>query len=100
MATEPGTDELRARLASLSAECGCTMGGISLAVALAAAVLYFLTIGTLDLASGLQAAAIVFGASVTGKLLALGVARLRMIRLRRLLAARLATTEARHVHVH
>jgi hypothetical protein len=100
MAPEPGTDELRARLASLSAECGCRMGGIFLGVALAAAVLYFLTIGTLDLASGLQAGALVFGASVTGKLFALGVARLRMARLRRLLAARLATTEVRHVHVH
>lgn len=91
---------LRARLASLAGECGCTMGGVFLVIALAAAVMYFLVRGGLGMQSGLAALGLVFLASVIGKLVGLGAARIRMIRLRRILTARLETMEAHRVHVH
>ena len=97
---EPRVDELRARLATLAGECGCTMGGIFLAIALVVAVLYFLAKGGLGLQSGLAALGLVFLASIIGKLVGIGAARLRMARLRRILAARLTAVEASHVHVH
>jgi hypothetical protein len=97
---EPRIEELRARLASLASECGCTMGGIFLAIALVAAVLYFLIRGGLGLQSGLAAAGLIFLASVAGKLVGLGAARIRMVRLRRMLTARLTAAEESHVHVH
>jgi hypothetical protein len=37
---------------------------------------------------------------VTGKLVGIGAARIRMVRVRRTLAARLTATEGRHVHLH
>lgn len=96
----PRIEELRARLASLAGECGCTMGGIFLAVALVAAALYFLVRGGLGFQSGLAALGLIFLASVTGKLVGIGAARLRMVRLRRMLAARLTAIEDSHVHLH
>jgi hypothetical protein len=97
---EPRIEELRARLASLAAECGCTMGGIFLAIALVAALLHFLIRGGLGLQSGLAAGGLIFLASITGKLVGLGAARIRMVRLRRMLTARLTAAEDSHVHVH
>jgi hypothetical protein len=76
------------------------MGGIFLAIAFVAAVLYFLVVGGLGLRSGLSALGLIFLASVTGKLVGLGAARLRMFRLRRMLAARLTAIEGSHVHLH
>jgi hypothetical protein len=96
----PEIDELRARLASLASECGCTMGGVFLAIAVALAVVYFLVRGGFGVQSGLAALGLVFLASVIGKLIGLGAARIRMARLRRILAARLSAMEAHHVHVH
>ena len=98
--SEPTVEELRARLASLAAECGCTMGGVFLGIALVAAILYFLVTGAPGLQSGLAALGLIFLASVTGKLVGIGAARIRMARLRRMLTARLSTTESRHVHLH
>ena len=69
------------------------MGGIFLAIAFVAAVFYFLVRGGFDLQSGLGAGGLIFVASVTGKLVGLGAARIRMIRLRRLLATRLSAME-------
>jgi hypothetical protein len=97
---DPGIAELRSRVASLASDCGCSMGGIFLAAALTGAAIYFLIAGGLGLSSGLLALAFVFAASVIGKLVGLAVARIRMLRLRRMLAARLASLEGSHVHLH
>jgi hypothetical protein len=97
---EPRIDELRARLASLAGECGCTTGGIFLAIAFVVAVLYFLVRGGLGLQTGLAALGLIFLASVAGKLVGLGAARIRIIRLRRMLATRLTALEGSHVHLH
>ena len=97
---EPRVEQLRARLATLAAECGCTMGGVFLALALVAAILYFLVRGSLGLQSGLAALGLIILASIVGKLVGIGAARIRMVKLRRMLAARLTTIEESHVHLH
>ena len=76
------------------------MGGIFLGIALVAAILYFLVRGGLGFQSGLAALALIFLASVTGKLVGIGAARIRMVRIRRVLAARLTTNGRSHVHLH
>ncbi|MDQ3982776.1 MAG: hypothetical protein M3271_08885 [Actinomycetota bacterium] len=92
--------EVRRRIAALDDECGCTMGGIFLGVAAGLAVAYFLIGGGFGLGSGLSAAGFVFGASLLGKAFGLGAAKLRLLRLQRLLAAQLAPGEVDRVHVH
>lgn len=97
---DPWTAEIRSRIARLASECGCTMGGIFLAAAMAAAVAYFVITAALDFGSMLLAIGFVFGASVVGKFVGLGVARIRLLLLRRALSARRTSIEATHVHMH
>jgi len=98
--SDPRIVEIRSRMASLANECGCTMGGTFFAAAVALAVTYFLIAGRPDLGSGLLAIGFVFVASVVGKLVGLSVARIRLLWLRRVLTARLASVEVSHVHLH
>lgn len=98
--SDPRIGESRSRIASLANECGCTMGGTFFAAAVAVSVTYFLIAGAPDLGSGLLAIGFVFVASVVGKLVGLSVARIRLLWLRRVLTARLASVEVSRVHLH
>lgn len=83
---------LRSRIASLASECGCAMGGIFLVASAAGAAAYVLATGRPGLGSGLAALGVVGASSAAGKLTGIAIARLRLLRLRRLLEARLAAS--------
>lgn len=97
---DPRRAESRARIATLAGECGCTLGGVFLAVAFLLAVAYFGAGGRLAPGPVLLALGLVLAATLLGKLVGLGVARLRLLALRRSLLRRLASPEVRHVHLH
>ena len=92
--------EIRFRIARLANECGCAMGGTFLAIAVTTSIAYFLVAGEPGLRSGLLAIGFVFVASMVGKFVGLGVARIRLLWLHRVLTARLASVEMSHVHLH
>lgn len=90
---DPQKTELRSRIAALDNECGCTMAGIFLAVAVGLAAVYFVMAGGPSFSSGLLAGGFIFGAAIVGKATGLGVAQLRLLLLRRLLTTRLARVD-------
>jgi hypothetical protein len=97
---DPRRAQARARIAALAGECGCTLGGVFLAVAAVLAVAYFAAGGRVAAGPVLLALGLVLAASLLGKLVGLGVARLRLLALRRSLSRRIASPEVRHVHLH
>lgn len=98
--TDTRRAELRSRIATLGRECGCTMGGVFFAVAAMLTIAYFLATGLPSVGSGLLAIGFVFAASLLGKLVGLGVARIRLLALRHALTSRLSSLEVEHVHLH
>lgn len=93
-------EEIRTRIAKLANECGCNLGGVFFAAAMAAAVIYFLIAEGVGLGSVLVAAGLVFVTSIVGKFVGLYLARIRLLLLRRVLRARLASVGANRVHLH
>ena len=88
---DPRKAEVRRLIAALADECGCTMGGIFLVAATVVAIGWFVVNGGLGIGSAVIAGILVFAASLVGKAIGLGIARIRMLRLRHELAARLAS---------
>ncbi|HKY29571.1 MAG TPA: hypothetical protein VJM12_16655 [Pyrinomonadaceae bacterium] len=91
MESDAQITELRARIARLAGECGCLMGGILLTVAAATAATYFLVVEAPTLGSAALAISCAFIAFVSGKLMGIGIARIRLRLLRRALNARLGS---------
>jgi hypothetical protein len=91
---DPRKADFRRLIAALADECGCTMGGIFLVAATILAIAYFIIAGGLTIGSALLAIAVVFVASLVGKAIGLGLARIRLLRLRRVLSARLVSVRA------
>jgi hypothetical protein len=77
--SDPRTAELRSRIVHLENDCGCTMGGVFFAAAVAVAVTYFLIEGRPGIISGLLSIPFVLVASAVGKLFGLGIARIRLL---------------------
>jgi hypothetical protein len=92
----------RARIAALADECGCRMGGMFFFAAAAVGVAYLVAIGPFSPWTAALAAGVALAASLLGKLIGLGVARLRLLWLERLLTARLSdgSSEVTRVDVH
>ena len=88
---DPRKAEFRRLIAALADECGCTMGGIFLVAATVVAIGWFVVNGGFGIGSAAIAGILVFAASLVGKAIGLGIARIRMLRLRHELAARLAS---------
>ena len=88
---DPRKAEFRRLIAALADECGCTMGGIFLVAATVVAIGWFAVNGGFAIGSAVIAAILVFAASLVGKALGLGMARVRLLRVRSELAARLAS---------
>lgn len=84
-------EERRIRLArarAYAAECGCSLAGVFLLLSAALVALYGIISGSLSRADALVGTLVVFGASIVGKLLGIGVARLRLALLARYIIAR------------
>jgi hypothetical protein len=92
--------ELRSRIVTLGQECGCAMGGVFLAGAAVLTIAYFLATGLPSVGSGVLAIGSVFVASLLGKLVGLGVARVKLLAIRHALTSRLSSFEVEHVHLH
>jgi hypothetical protein len=92
--TDPRKAEFRRRIATLADECGCTMGGAFFVAAAALTLGYFVVKGGVDAGSALGGAVFVFAAALMGKAIGLGMARVRLLWLGRVLAVRLASVEA------
>jgi hypothetical protein len=90
---DPRKAEFRRRIAALADECGCEMSGAFIAVALVLSAAYLLLVGV-GLGSAIGAIVFVLVAGVVGKAIGLGVARLRLLWLGRVLAARLSSVQA------
>lgn len=86
---DPRTPELRSRIARLANDCGCMMGGVFFAAAVAVAVTYFLVEGRPGISSGLLSICFVTAASAVGKLLGLSIARVKLLWLLSVLGTRL-----------
>ena len=97
---DPRKAAFRSRIATLSQECGCTMGGVFFAGASVLAVAFFIATGQVSIGSGLLAIGFVFGASLFGKLVGLSAARIKLLALRSALTTRLSSLEVDHVHLH
>ena len=91
---DPRRGELRARIAALANDCGCTMGGIFLVAATVPAVGYLVLGGRLGIGQIAAAIGFVLLASFVGKGIGLGIARVRLLWLRRALTARLRASWA------
>jgi hypothetical protein len=79
------------RARAFSSECGCSLGGAFLTAALAGIVIYAVTggfAGAAPLRAVLLTIAFLFAAGITGKLIGIAVARVRLALLCRELAAR------------
>jgi hypothetical protein len=91
------------RIARLSRACGCTEGAIATSVAMAFVAIYWLWPNCCPLTgqrvSLLWSIPFVLAAAGAGKLLGIGVARLRLVLVYRQLHAKYELRE-RHVHVH
>jgi hypothetical protein len=91
---DPRRGEFRARIAALANDCGCTMGGIFLVAATVLAIGYFVLGGRLGIGQIAIAIGFALLASFVGKGVGLGIARLRLLWLRRALTARLRASSA------
>lgn len=79
------------RAQAFSSECGCSLGGAFLTVALAGIVVYAIAggfAGAAPLRAVLLTVAFLFAAGITGKLIGIAVARIRLVLLCRELVAR------------
>jgi hypothetical protein len=90
---DPQKGELRKLVASRAGECGCSMGGAFLLGASVIAGVYFAVGGGLNPSSALKALGGVFCVSLIGKAVGIGIARVRLLSLRRTLATKLALLE-------
>lgn len=97
---DPRKAEFRSRTATLAQECGCTMGGVFFVGASVLAVASFIAAGQLSIGSGLLSIGFVFAAALLGKLVGLGLARIRLLALRHALTTRLSSSEVDHVQLH
>lgn len=86
---DPRRGELRARIAALANDCGCTMGGVFLVGAGLLAVAWFVAGGRLGIGEMALAGGLVVLASFIGKGIGLALARVRLLWMRRVLTARL-----------
>jgi hypothetical protein len=91
---DPRKAQLRKHIASLADECGCRMAG-SFFVAAAALVIGYLVTTGMQAGAAVVGMGLVVAASLVGKAIGLGVARLRLRLLERRLTGRLSSVEAR-----
>ena len=76
------------------------MAGAFFTVAVAAVVVYFFSAQRPDIRSSLAALGFVLTASLLGKLIGMGIARIKILWLRRVLERRLTSAEVSHIHLH
>lgn len=98
--SDPRKAELRSRIATLSNECGCQMGGVFLVAASVVAVAYLVT-RSRSLTTVVLALGFVLLLSGVGKLAGLTLAWLRLLLIGRTVERRLAMqSQVRHVDLH
>ena len=106
LATELGLEpservEMQARMTRLNRDCGCALGGATMAAALLAAVAFMVATTSFDVATIAAAVAVVFVSSLLGKAVGLAAASLRLELLRRSLARRSRRRQGEsHVYVY
>ena len=86
-ADDPAHRRARDRARSYAQDCGCSMGGIFMAAAIAVAVLQWIVSPGLEPVRALYALGFVMAAAVAGKAAGLTLARLRLSLLQRSLAS-------------
>lgn len=98
--SDPRKADFRSRIAALSNECGCTMGGVFLVVAAAVVIAFFIATSWLSVATGLLGCGFVLAMSLLGKVVGLFVVRVRLVAMRRTVERRLCEGGVRYVDVH
>lgn len=92
--------DVQRRMTRYNRECGCALGGATMAVALGATAAYMTATATIGIVPIVVAAGVVFASSLLGKAAGLAVASLRLELLRRSLERRKRGRRGSRVYVY